>query len=96
MKRIVMINDVELTVYFSTTEFRAATFKRPADGGEIEIEGVYIDGNAVGEMLADWVNGRIVEQLREAAGEMKLEAQQAEAERRADEARDMQMYREAA
>lgn len=96
MKRIVTINDVDLTVYFSTTDFRAATFSQPADGGEIEIEAIYLEGNEISELLADAITEQIVDKLRQEAAEMQREAEEGEAERRADEARDMRLYREAA
>lgn len=84
MQRTITISDVELQVEYSATEYRPATFHEPAEGGEVEIEGVYLDGNEVGHMLADWVEARILEQLRSGIAEDQHQAEEDEAEAKAE------------
>lgn len=72
--RNVMICDVEFVVDFEFTKTVRATYDHPADGGEIEIEAICLDGHEVSEMLADWVTDRIKEKLQDELGEIEQDA----------------------
>jgi len=63
MQRTITINDVELQVEYSRSGYRPASFDSPSEGGDVEIEAVFLDGNNVSELLADWVMERITESL---------------------------------
>lgn len=63
MQRTVTINDVELQVEYSRSGYRPASFDSPSEGGDVEIEAVFLDGNNVTGLLADWVMERITESL---------------------------------
>lgn len=87
MQKTVTINDVDLAVEYTGTEYHAATFDDPAYGGEVEIEAVLLEGNDVTEMLADWVLTRIREKL-----ESELQADIAAERASAAEDRAQRMY----
>ncbi len=55
----VTINDVELSVSYTWTPFEPATRHSPAEGGDIEYHGIYINGDNVDCMLAEWVHDKI-------------------------------------
>ena len=97
MQKTVTINDVDLVVDYTGTEYRPATRLDPAEGGEVEILSVCLDGNDFTEMLADWVISQIRTKLEsELADDFREEracAEEDRAERLHDE---RQWMREAA
>lgn len=63
MQRTVSINDVDLLVEYTRSEYLPDSFDTPAEGGDVEIQAVAIDGNNVTGLLADWVTERIADAL---------------------------------
>ena len=55
----VTVCDVDLLVAYDYTPYRAATHWQPAEGGDIEITGIHLDGHNVDGMLAEWVMEKI-------------------------------------
>lgn len=96
MQKTVTINDVDMDVEYSGTEYRPATWNDPAEGGEVEIEAVLLDGKDVTELLADWVLDRIREKLEEELQDDLREAKACAGEDRAEALREERMMREAA
>jgi hypothetical protein len=90
--KTITINDVDLDVVYSATKFVPATFHDPAEGGEVEIEDVYLEGNELSGMLADWVMAEILDKLKDVLGDDERQAEEDAAEAKAEaraEVRDM-------
>lgn len=96
MQKIVTINDVDLDVEYTGTEYRPATWHDPAEGGEVEVKAVLLDGKDVTEMLADWVMDRIQTTLEsELQDDLREERESAEMDR-AEALAEERRYMEAA
>ena len=63
MLKTITVYEVDFEVEFNATPYVAATFYDPAEGGEVEIEGVYLNGTEVTDMLAQHVMDKIEMQL---------------------------------
>lgn len=89
-KTTVVVGDLEFEVEFNATPIRHATFHEPAEGGEVEIEGIYFEGIEMMEYLHPNVVKRCEEVAEERASDCMYEeaacAGEDEAERRAEDA----------
>ena len=83
--RTITVLDVDFEVEFNATPFEPCSWDSPASGGEVEVEGVYLDGNDVMGLLSQWALDQIQEQLEaiDHDGERREEAAIAKAEARA-------------
>jgi len=63
MERVITVCDVDLDVEYDATPYRHATWNDPAEGGEVEITGVCLEGNDVIQLLSDWTLKEIQTQL---------------------------------
>lgn len=94
MNRTVEILGVDLEVEFDHTPYRPAVMYLrngdpgyPAEGGEIEVTDVFLNGTSVMELLSDWTMQQIQDQLEEIDFDQERadRAGEDEAERRRDE-----------
>lgn len=79
--RTIIVCGVSVTVDFDYTPYRAATFYDPADGGDVDVNEIYIGGEEI--------SGIVTEKFCDAVRE-KLE------EERAERIHEERMMREAA
>ena len=96
MQKTVTINDVDMDVEYTGTEYHPATWDDPAYGGEVDIEAVLLDGKDVTELLADWVVDRIRQKLEEELQDDLSEAKACADEDRAERIHEERMMREVA
>lgn len=81
----IQINDVDLDVTFSYWPYQPATLSDPAEGGELEIECVHLDGKKV-ERLAAHIMDEIHQKVRAAIDATSKRQDEAEAEAKIDAA----------
>ena len=86
----VVVGDLEFEVEFNATPYRAATWHEPAEGGEVEIEGISLEGFEMMEYLNEWVVSQCAKACNERASDCMYEeracAGEDAAERRAEDA----------
>ena len=63
MNRIVEVLGVDLDVEYDYSPYIAATWDDPAEGGEVEITGITLDGTDVLQLLSDWTLEQIQDKL---------------------------------
>lgn len=94
MLRTVTVLDVDLDVEFTATPYRPAVMYLsngdpgyPAEGGEVEVVDVFLDGTLITPLLSDWTMKQIQTKLEEIDFESKAAEMEAdyEYERRRDE-----------
>lgn len=94
--RTIDLFDVTFDIDYSATPYRAATFDSPAEGGDLEVEVIYIAGHDVTDILSDkakdLIHEHVANQLESWADEDRDEQLQDQAEAHAF---DLE-YREAA
>lgn len=56
---------IEVNVEFDATPIVAATYEQPAEGGEIEIRAVFVDGVAIDPPLTDEEEAKVIDALGE-------------------------------
>ena len=61
----IFVCDVKFDVDVYFTKARRATHLEPAEPAEAVVEGIYLDGHEVSEILAQWVIDRIKESAEE-------------------------------
>ena len=47
--------DIVLDVEFTATPYIPATYDNPQEGGEVEVQGIYLEGLEVTDILSQWV-----------------------------------------
>jgi hypothetical protein len=57
------VNDVEFSVEYHNTKYRAATLEDPPEYPETHIMSIMLEGTEVTELLAEWVIDKIVGQI---------------------------------
>lgn len=70
----VTIFDVELVVSYDYTPYCPATRWEPAEGGDIDIRGIHLDGHNVDGMLAGWVHDKIGDAIGEDIAKRRRDA----------------------
>ena len=62
--------DIVLDVEFTATPYIPATWDDPAEGGEIEVQDIYLEGLCVTQILAQWVLDKAEEVAGDSAAEL--------------------------
>lgn len=57
------VNDVEFTVEYSYTKYRAATQFDPPELPDIFIESIFLDGTDVTDIVSEWCINQIIKQI---------------------------------
>lgn len=61
--------EIEIVVEYDATPFVPATYWQPAEGGEIEILGAFVEGGALDPPLTEEEEGAIIDYLYESMGD---------------------------
>lgn len=86
MQRTVTVHDVDFDVVYEGTELVPATFDSPAEGGDVDIEEIYIGDQQVDHILPEAITKKIrlilEEGLAEEFADIRNQAEQDRAEAR--------------
>lgn len=96
MQKTITSHGVDFEVEYNATQYRAATYWEPAEGGEVEIESIFISDQDVWEILPEKVVSDIQQQLEGGLESDAAEARAQAAEDRAEARYEEMMLREAA
>lgn len=65
--------DIVLDVEFTATPYIPATYDNPQEGGEVEVQAIYLEGLEVTDILSQWVLDKAEEVAGDSAAELLQE-----------------------
>ena len=86
--KIITVQGVDFEVEFDYTAYRAATFTNPAEGGEVDILAISIEGYELSALLHDSIVERIKYELETLIPQLEYEEMICAAESREEERRE--------
>lgn len=94
--RTIIVCGVSVTVDFDYTPYRAATFHDPAEGGDVDVNEIYIGGEEISGIVTEKFCDAVREKLEEELPAVEAEERACAEEERAERIHEERMMREAA
>jgi hypothetical protein len=84
LKKSFSADDIVLDVEFTATPYIPATYDDPAEGGEVEVQAIYLEGLEISGILAQWVLDLAEEVAGDSATELMRDQRESDMEDEAE------------